>query len=99
MKIILVTDVDAHADSLVDFPEPQAYFSHVTVTNTFTSRQEIVEPRTYAQAIHPSNKFHKEWQFANGKELDSFTQNNTRTFVLMLVDKHIIGCLWIYTTK
>ena len=41
----MITDADAHADSLVDSPEPQAYFSQVTITDDVTLRQEIVEPR------------------------------------------------------
>jgi len=63
----MITYADAHADSLVDSPEPQAYFSQVTVTDDVTLRQEIVKPRTYAQTIHPRNTFHREWQTATEK--------------------------------
>ena len=55
----MMTYADAHTDSLVESPEPQAYFSRVTVTDDVTLSQEIVEPRTYAQAVHPSNTFHR----------------------------------------
>ena len=57
----MMTDDDEHADSLVVTPELQAYLSHVSVTNDVTLSQVIVEPRTYARAVHPSNTFHREW--------------------------------------
>ena len=58
----MMTEVDAHADSLVDSPKPQAYFSKITGHDDVTFSQEIVEPRTYAHAVHPSNTCHREWQ-------------------------------------
>ena len=61
--------------------------------------QEFVEPRSYAHAVNPSNKFHKEWQFAVQKKLNSLTTNNTWTLVPMAFDKHIIRCLWILKIK
>jgi hypothetical protein len=94
-----ITYADAHADSLVNSPEPQAYLSQVAVTNDVTFRQEIVEPRTNAPAIHPSNSFHREWQIATEKELDSLTENNTWTLVPMPYNKKFIGCLWIFKIK
>ena len=42
----MITDADAHADSLVDSTELQAYFSQVIVTDDVMLRQEIVKPRT-----------------------------------------------------
>jgi len=69
----MMTDADAHVDSLAESPEPQAYLSHVAVIDDVTLSQEIVEPRTYAQAVNPSNKFHKEWQSPAEKELNSLT--------------------------
>jgi hypothetical protein len=57
----MITDADAYADSLVDSTEPQAYLLDLIDIDDVTLRQEIVEPRTYAQAVNPSNTFHKEW--------------------------------------
>ena len=56
----LITDADAHADSLVKSPEPQAYLSQAAVIDDVTLRHKIIEPKTYAQAVHPSNTFHWE---------------------------------------
>jgi hypothetical protein len=67
--------------------------SQVNVTDNVTLSQEIVEPKIYAQAVHPSNIFHREWQFAAEKELNSLTTNNTWTLVPMPFDGHIIGCM------
>ena len=69
----MMTYVDVHAESIVYSPEPQAYFSEVNVTDDATSSQKIVEPRTYDQAVHASNTFHREWQSAAEKELNSLT--------------------------
>jgi hypothetical protein len=57
----IMAEADAHhADSFVDSPEPQAYFSEVNITDDITLSHEIVEPRMYAQAVHSSNTFHRE---------------------------------------
>ena len=42
--------VDAHANSIGESPEPQAYPSKVPLTDNVLSSQEIIEPRTYVQA-------------------------------------------------
>ena len=60
----MMTNVDAQADSFIGSPEPQAYLLHITVTDDIISSQEIIESITYAQVVNPSNKFHKELQFA-----------------------------------
>jgi len=39
--------VDAHANSIGESPEPQAYPSKVPLTDNVLSSQEIIEPRTY----------------------------------------------------
>ena len=65
-----MTDADAQAASLRDSPEPQAYLSEVTLTDDVHVCQEVVVPRTYAQAVDPSNEFHKEWRFAEERELN-----------------------------
>ena len=95
----MMTTADAYANSLVDSPEPQPYLSQVNVTDDVTLSQEIVEHRAYAQAVYPSNTFHREWQFAVEKELNSLTENNKWTLVPMPSDMHIIGCLWIFKLK
>jgi len=69
----VITCADAHADSLVNSPDPQAYLSQVNIIVDAMSSQEMVESRTYAQAVYPSNTFHREWQFAAKKELNSLT--------------------------
>ena len=53
-----MTDVDAQAVSLAESPEAHAYLSEVTLTDRVKVCQEINVPRTYAQAVDPSNKFH-----------------------------------------
>ena len=73
----MMTNTDAHGDSLVQSPKLQAYLSQVTVTDNITLSQEIIEPGTYAQVVSPSNKFHKSWHFADEKELIFLTKNNT----------------------
>ena len=61
--------------------------------------QEIVEPRSYAQAVDPSNAFHKEWHSAPRRELKSLTDNHTWNLVLMPRDIRVIGSLWIFKLK
>ena len=85
----MIIDVDAHANSLVEAPEPQAYLSQVTLIDDVTLSQEIVETRTYAQAVNSSDTLHKEWQFASEKDLNSLKEINTRTLVPMPSDRHI----------
>ena len=72
-----VTDDDAQAASLRDSPEARAYLSEVTLIDVVHVCQEIVVPGTYAQALDPSNEFHKEWRFAAERELKSLTDNCT----------------------
>jgi hypothetical protein len=91
----IMTDVDAHANSLVESPEPQVYLPEVNLIDIVSSGQEIVEPRTHAQAVDPSNKFHKERHSIAKKEVNSLTENNTRTLVPMPLNIRVIGCLWI----
>jgi hypothetical protein len=64
-----VTDVDAQAVSLAESPEAHAYLSEVTLTDGVHVFQEINVPRTYAQAVDPSNEFHAEWRVAAEREL------------------------------
>jgi hypothetical protein len=45
---VIMTNVDAHADSLVDSPESQAYLSQITVADDVKLSQEVAEPITYA---------------------------------------------------
>jgi hypothetical protein len=61
--------------------------------------QEIVEPRSYAQAVNPSNAFHKEWHSAANRELKSLTDNHTWDLVLMPLDNRVIGSIWIFQLK
>ena len=72
-----VTDVDAQAHALRESPEVQAYLSEVPLTDVVQVCQEIDVPRTYAQAIDPSNEFHKEWRLAAERELQSLMDNCT----------------------
>jgi len=51
----MMTNVDAHAYSLVKCPEPHTYLTQVIVTRDVTSSQEIIEPKTYAQVVNPNN--------------------------------------------
>jgi hypothetical protein len=51
----MMADADAHAHSLVESHEPQAYLSEVTLIDDASSSLKIIEPRTYAQAVDPSN--------------------------------------------
>ena len=52
-----VTDADAQAASLTESPEAQAYLLEVTLTDNVRLCPESNVPRTYAQAVDPSNEF------------------------------------------
>jgi hypothetical protein len=73
--------------------------SEVTLTDYVSTGQKIVEPKTYAQAVDPSNNFHWEWHSATEKELNSLTENNILTLVPMPLNKCVICCLWIFKIK
>jgi hypothetical protein len=53
-----VTNDDAQAASLKELPEAEAYMSEVTLKDSVHVCPEINVPRTYAQAVDPSNAFH-----------------------------------------
>ena len=42
--LVVIIYVDAHTNSLVESPEPQAYMSIVTIIDDVSSGQEIIEP-------------------------------------------------------
>jgi hypothetical protein len=94
-----VTDADAQAASLTESPEPQAYLSEVPIADVVQVCPEITLPRTYAQAVDPSNEFHMKWRSATEKELRSLTDNQTWNLVPMPLDKRVIGSLWIFKLK
>ncbi len=52
-----VTDADAQAASLTKTTEAQAYMSEVTLADSVRLCPESNVPRTYAQAVDPSNEF------------------------------------------
>ena len=72
-----VTDADAQAASLTESPEAQAYLSEVTLIDSVRLCPENNVPRTYAQAVDPSNEFNTEWREATERELSSITHNGT----------------------
>ena len=95
----VMTYADAQANSLVASPEPQAYLSEVPLIDDVLQIKKIIVPRMHSQNVNPSNEFHKEWQSAAEKELCSLTENNMWTLVPMPLNRHAIGCLWIFKIK
>jgi hypothetical protein len=72
-----ISDADTHADSLNISHEPQSFFSQVDVAESIILLHEHVEPKTFAQTVHPIlNEFHKEWHGATNREVKSLIASN-----------------------
>ena len=59
----------------------------------------LLNQKTYAQVVHHTNEFHKEWSATTDKEVKSRIVNNTWTRVLAPLNKRTIGCVWIFKIK
>ena len=88
-----IVDAYAQANTLIVSRETHAYLSEVTLTDTTSLCQEIVEPITFAQIVTSSNKFHNGWHSAVKKGLRSLTEMHTWTLAPMPMSKKVIGCV------
>lgn len=59
--------------------------------------EELVEPKTYNQAIHSEQK--NEWIKAMRNEMKLLKENETWELVELPKDRRTISCKWIYKIK
>jgi hypothetical protein len=65
--------------------------------NSIDTSENILEPKTYKQAIASSDK--DKWIVAMDQEMNSILRNNTWTEVELPKDRTTIGCKWVYKIK